>query len=879
MKDKRKIFEEDIVLKYAKSEKEIVREYKRKKNEIESRRNKKLEEIQKRYKKGSFFQKKYWDFTHFLEKEKKLINIVHDSLFINSSEKFEKKIKENRKKRNREIREKLNEIKKSEIIVSEEKTPEYKRIFEMIEKIENLEIYPSKKLVDSLREIEVLGDFRELFKSENVEKLKEKFLKKELKESENLLNDINGKSLDKNQRIAVITEEDNNLVVAGAGSGKTLTIAGKVKYLKERLGVEPEDVLLITFTKKAAQEMEERINKKLGIPVMVKTFHSLGYSIIREFKKEKVDLFLEMEEFIYRFKNRIIWENEELQRDIFRYFTNYYNDNIEGKTDFKTVKERLGEINLKKNIKIIEKKMEKIQVYLDEIYGTNGAIKCDETIENTVEFLRKDLEIEKNKVVKRFLEDLISELIGFRKEIQFAKDRRDFKEKLVHQKWINFRVEKFLCKAKLREVEKVKNIGDLRLANYLFINEIEYRYKGKFYLKEGEIFKFAKGEEELFERVREILLEFDGDREYERIFKLLENFLVLFKASNFKLKDLERFSASAKARENSYMREKHLLFFKIFKIFYMEYQKELISTGKIDFNDMINLGTKYIRENLLPKKFGWKYIIIDEFQDISIARYRLLVEIKKKNNSKIMAVGDDWQSIYRFAGSEISIFTKFEEYFGKTEVLKIEKTYRNSQSLVDIAGKFVMKNPGQIKKKLSSKKFLKNPVVLVEYREGVDIDENFSSIARRILEILEIYKGKNREILLLGRNFKDIEEIVKSRYFKLYIKDGEIIIKCSLYKELKIRFLTVHKSKGIEADEVIILNNRDAVDGFPNKMENDSVMDYVIKSGDEYPFAEERRLFYVGLTRSKNHCYLLYPKRYSVFIEELLKEPKVEKFE
>lgn len=125
---------------------------------------------------------------------------------------------------------------------------------------------------------------------------------------------------------------------------------------------------------------------------------------------------------------------------------------------------------------------------------------------------------------------------------------------------------------------------------------------------------------------------------------------------------------------------------------------------------MINIGTELVLNNPLPDKYNYKYIIIDEYQDISVVRFNLIKAIKEKTNAKIMAVGDDWQSIYRLAGSDINLFTKFEKYFGTTYISKIEKTYRNGQSLIDIAGDFVMKNPNQIVKKLISNKKLKHPI-------------------------------------------------------------------------------------------------------------------------------------------------------------------------
>ena len=140
---------------------------------------------------------------------------------------------------------------------------------------------------------------------------------------------------------------------------------------------------------------------------------------------------------------------------------------------------------------------------------------------------------------------------------------------------------------------------------------------------------------------------------------------------------------------------------------YFLYEEELKSTNSIDFNDMIVLATKYVKENDIRK---YKYIIVDEYQDTSYIRYLFLKEIINKIGAKIICVGDDYQSIYRFNGCNLNMFLNFKKYFGYTKILKINNTYRNSQELIDIAGNFVMKNKHQINKKLSSNKHINKPI-------------------------------------------------------------------------------------------------------------------------------------------------------------------------
>ena len=135
---------------------------------------------------------------------------------------------------------------------------------------------------------------------------------------------------------------------------------------------------------------------------------------------------------------------------------------------------------------------------------------------------------------------------------------------------------------------------------------------------------------------------------------------------------------------------------RVIKPIIIAYNEHLEAEGDIDFSDMINKATELVRKGYTVHPYKW--VIIDEYQDISVSRFNLVKAIIDQTNAKLLCVGDDWQSIYRFTGSDISLFTKFPNYFGKSEIMRIEKTYRNSQQLIDIAGDFIMKNSNQFKK-------------------------------------------------------------------------------------------------------------------------------------------------------------------------------------
>lgn len=274
---------------------------------------------------------------------------------------------------------------------------------------------------------------------------------------------------------------------------------------------------------------------------------------------------------------------------------------------------------------------------------------------------------------------------------------------------------------------------------------------------------------------------------------------------------------------------------------------------------MINLSTGLVKKYGIKQKY--KYIIIDEYQDTSITKYNLIKSIIDYTKAKLMVVGDDYQSIYSFTGCTLDIFINFEKYYGRTRKIFITNTYRNSQELINIAGKFIQKNPYQLKKELKSNKHSNNPINYVYYNN--DFIEKLESIIKSI--------DNNKPIMILGRNNKDVYKITQNNIF--IQKDNQIIYEKD--KTKKLYFMTVHKSKGLEEENVIIINTQDNIMGFPNKLVDDKVLKYVKNTKEYFPYEEERRLFYVALTRTKNNLYIMIDKNsISIFIKELNKTIK-----
>lgn len=700
----------------------------------------------------------------------------------------------------------------------------------------------------------------------------EKYVQQELEKQDSFLSNIDGKSLDIQQRKAVIVEEDNNLIVAGAGSGKTLTIAAKVSYLVNCLNINPEKILLITFTNKAAKEMRDRIVTKLGIDVEVKTFHSLGNQIIAQTRKEKLSVCENSQNIIKTFIADKLKHDIKTLEKLTRFYGNYLNvpENLDSFENFGSYLESQRHIDLK-TLKAIQNEY---YAFLDEKgikVNTYVTIK-DERVKSTQEL-----------AIANFLF-----LNGIRYEYEpnyvystSNQDKRQYKPDFYLVDY-NIYIEHF----GINEAERTPWLSEFEEQEYL--NGMKWKRnlhrENNTRLYETYSYQFSDGS--IFERLKEDLtrlgVEFKeiDDKElldvleglkkqvgFNELIKLMNTFLNLFKSNGYNTTNIKEMMKAAKKNNNYFIRKRELLFFEIFQEFYSYYQEILEKDKSIDFNDMINEATKLVEQG--DSRLDYQYIIIDEYQDISKARYRLIKAIKDQTNAKIMAVGDDWQSIYRFAGSDIKLFTDFEKMFGASEILKIERTYRNSQQVIDLAGSFVIKNDIQIKKELKSDKQLNQPINIIYYN---DQEQALLSSLGSLAQTKEA-----KSVMLLGRNNNDLDFIRKkpSPYFKVIFKNGEEKVYCNIYEHLDITFSTVHKSKGLEADEVIILNCANATCGFPNKISDDLLLRYVLTGADEYPYGEERRLFYVALTRTRNRCILLAPEQQSEFIKELINDYKV----
>lgn len=310
---------------------------------------------------------------------------------------------------------------------------------------------------------------------------------------------------------------------------------------------------------------------------------------------------------------------------------------------------------------------------------------------------------------------------------------------------------------------------------------------------------------------------------YKEFIKLITTIIKIYKTNGLSKEDIIR----------NYNKDKFLS--KYMYIIKNVYEADLKSNNSYDFDDLIINAT-----NILNKFYKYKYIIVDEFQDTSKIRFNLINKLRNLNNATIFVVGDDYQSIYHFSGCDINLFLDFPKLIPNSEVLYLKNTYRNSQELINIASSFIMKNKKQLKKDLISNKHINKPIEFIYY---INPKKAFKKLYNKV-------KSINEDVLVLGRNNLDIK----------YFSDD------------LVNYLTVHSAKGLEAENVILINMIDDVYGFPNKIINNKLLEEMHPSDKTYAYAEERRLFYVALTRTKNKVYIMVPIiNKSIFIKELKK--------
>lgn len=658
--------------------------------------------------------------------------------------------------------------------------------------------------------------------------------------------------LDEQQRRSIISEEDNCLVVSSAGSGKTSSIVGKVKYLTEIKGIDPKKILLISYTNKAATELTERIATD-GLRGY--TFHKLAIEIIGKetgvkpsicdntdalfietyrtlltatsFKKSVLDCYIAID------SNQSEWEQLKDNR----------------RESLSAQKKRLLKVFLPdmdgRTIYVRSKQEQKICYILSSL-GVN--FRYEEPYEHSVanemhSQYKPDFSIyfEQNGKTKRiYLEhfgvdehNLVPLWFAKDKNISYEEANKIYNDGITWKKVVH------------------ENFGtQLLVTSSADFENTDIKEKIKQLLIGAKVPIHEKTEDELYE----LVLQKDSKQE-KAFIRTIASFVTLFKSSCKSIEEI--LNEAQKAHDDNSVHTIQRIFIPV----YEKYVEMLKSRNQIDYTDLILQATEICRTK---HPVEYEHIIVDEFQDISLDRYFFLKMLREGNPpAKLYCVGDDWQSIYRFSGSDMALFSQFPDFFGPTDITKIETTYRFGEPLVSLSSKFIQRNDAQIRKDIHPfNTDIKTELIFQPY-----FKRDYCETIKQIISTIP----SDKSVFLLGRySFDD--------YYLSYTYQGKKEGNKFYYiiNGRKIEFLTVHKSKGLEADYVIILQCNKDVYGFPSLMADNPTFDYVLTKSDSYQFAEERRLFYVAITRAKIKTVILYDNRFpSVFVDEFLHPEKI----
>lgn len=724
--------------------------------------------------------------------------------------------------------------------------------------IDNNSAVALKKCIDEKNELlnkqeRIFYNIDYLKSNDFIKNLNKEFVKSHI--NDDIFNNINGKSLDKEQRISVLVDSKSNLTIAGAGSGKTLTICGKVKYLLESLNVSKNDILLLSYSNKSAQDLKNKVNQ-IASDMNVYTFHALGLDILTKKYNKKFVVDDSFNAVIEKYFREYLKSNAKMLRLVFTYYSLYLSNN-ESQKKYKNKGELFEQ--LKKN---------DFYTLREQLEGYNTSFNKTETIKKELVKSFEELAIANYL----FINGIDYEYETTYKEADTSSDERrqytpDFYFPKYHLYYEHYGIDKNCQASQYEEQEAEEYIASIEWKRQLHTtNNTKCIETYSYEFNDGTI--FAKLEQRLKEygvefkplsqnEIYNALNSIYEGKEFKSFINIIRTFISLYKA---KYQDENTFD---KLKEinlgNKYENKRTEIFIEICKDIYSYYIQHLNKEDKIDFDDMI-LRSIVAVDTL--DQYKYKYIIVDEFQDISYSRMKFLKKLIEHGNSKLYAVGDDWQAIYRFSGCDVNIFLNFKEYFEDSRYCLISSTHRNSMELQNIAEPFITTNPEQYKKNVKSDIHLDKPIKLFYFD-----DNKYHTFISILADIAK--KDSNANILLLGRNNRDIETIESNNFYRESKLSDKYISKD--FPNMNIKYSTVHASKGLEEDYVIIINADDNRNGFPNKIEDDILLNLVLSSKSKFLYAEERRLWYVALTRTRTYTYILANiNSPSIFVKEII---------
>lgn len=675
----------------------------------------------------------------------------------------------------------------------------------------------------------------------------ERFVAASLNRYSWLFDTVESKPLTAAQRRACVINDDHNLVLAGAGTGKTSVMIGRVGYLLAAGLAAPDSILLVAYNRDAAQELRERAAQRLGAmaradQLTIKTFHALGVELIAEAEgiRPSVSPLVQDGHALARFVTGLL---NELLRDpaYAAKFIEYGFDRHEPHRsifDFGSLEEYERELA---RLDLRTLRGERVKSY-EEVRIANFLTR------NGVEY----------KYEEPFLIPTASrQHRQYRPDFTIPRETPGEGRLFLEHFGVDPRGNPppFFDEASARRYrEQMTWKRDLCQQHQLLLIET-YSYE----FQTGNVF------EQLTARLAAHGVHCKARTQTECLDILRDAGIVTGTAEYFAtLIPLVREHALDATQVRSrisampdYERVRAGLLWDLLQPIVSQYTAHLQQRGEIDFAEMVHRATEYVRSGRSRSPFS--HLLVDEFQDISAPRAGLILALARgRPDSTVFCVGDDWQSIYRFAGSDIRYTSEFGRQVGIGTTTALDQTFRFNDQIGRVASDFVMRNPKQVKKDIASLVSVDRPAVsLVATAEPLLA---LDAVLKRIDGWAE-RKGTEYSVYVLARYWYQLEPL--KRTFTRSHRDR-------LPHLTWIELSTVHGVKGREADFVVVIGLEEGRNGFPADKPVDSFQEMFLPPREAFPFAEERRLFYVALTRAKHRVYLLYDAvTHSPFIREL----------
>ena len=667
-------------------------------------------------------------------------------------------------------------------------------------------------------------------------------------------------TLNDRQIEAVKAEQKRILVLAGAGSGKTKTLLQKLKYLIEEKKVQPAQILAITFSKNAANEMIDRLlidSDKTGVyekiifdkqitdaeknrqrqvyvkkyrwieNLTIRTFHSLSYKLMQNYG---------VKEFDNKFK--IISDDVKKEDDPMHAFS-------APETSFEIFHKlliRLCEdtnyiLKLKKYIldyavdKVHTEKFKNLNLYADgKIYTTLRGDKVRSKSEQYIAdwFFRHSIKYTYEPQIN--IKDFDFKPDFYIDDANIYLEHISSKSYPSKNKIEQFKKGNILC---VRTYEKMTQ--DSALFNY----ELDKIVRGR--LSESYSTELVLNYQEEFKNYQDFVKDFI--RQAIRICDMM------------KVEDSKLDAIFEKSQKDQH--ERIRIFYEIAMPLIKNFIAFCTDKSYLDFNDLISRTVSLLTNNKdISTKIQtqYQYVLIDEFQDVNSLQIAMIQKIITPQ-TQLFCVGDDWQSIYGFRGSNVDCILNFEKIFKKSKTIKLNLNYRSTQNIVGASNEVIKHNKFRIDKEIFASKF--SNFKIVEY-EGNNVDENVDFCVEKVRELLK--DGLNNDdILFLYRRSK----MYQPYFFALQNEN------------LRVQAKTIHGAKGLEAKVVFILGLTDGSGGFPDVWLEDRIFQIIKPANHETLMEEERRLFYVAITRAKDQLYLISEKgNVSRFLNEIPAEYK-----